>query len=90
MLLGVSTNDGFAVAKKDLEIRGAGEFFGTRQHGEPQMPALMLSSDSRLLMRTREAFLEVMRLDEYEDERMQILEAARRRLAQNDSFFARN
>ena len=86
----VSTNDGFAVAKKDLEIRGAGEFFGTRQHGEPQMPALMLSSDSRLLMRTREAFLEVMRLDEYEDERMQILEAARRRLAQNDSFFARN
>lgn len=43
----VSTNDGFVVAQKDLELRGAGEFFGTRQHGEPQMPALMLTGDVR-------------------------------------------
>ncbi|MEI3406300.1 MAG: hypothetical protein V8Q79_06910 [Christensenellales bacterium] len=50
----VSTNDGFVVAQKDLELRGAGEFFGTRQHGEPQMPALMLTGDVRLLEKTRE------------------------------------
>lgn len=86
----VSTNDGFVVAKKDLEIRGAGEFFGTRQHGEPQMPALMLAADSRLLARTREAFLEIMKSDEYAGERMQILNAAQMRFTRSGSFFARN
>lgn len=86
----VSTNDGFVVAQKDLEIRGAGEFFGTRQHGEPQMPALMLSSDSRLLARAREAFLEVMKADEYVSERAQILKAAQARFTKSGSFFARN
>ena len=86
----VSTNDGFVVAQKDLEIRGAGEFFGTRQHGEPQMPALMLASDSRLLARTREAFLEVMKSEEYENERIQILKAAQERFARMGGFFARN
>ena len=82
----VSTNDGFVVAQKDLEIRGAGEFFGTRQHGEPQM----LASDSRLLASTREAFLEVMRADEYRSEKEQILKAAALRFARRGSSFARN
>jgi len=86
----VQTNDGFEVARKDLEIRGAGEFFGTRQHGEPQMPALMLASDSMLLHRTREAFLEISRNAEYNSEFVKIMEAARRKMGQNGTFFARN
>ena len=86
----VSTNDGFVVAKKDLELRGAGEFFGTRQHGEPQMPALMLSSDSRLLSRTREAFLEVSRNDAYMSEYEAILKAAKYRFERSGAYFARN
>ena len=86
----VSTNDGFVVAKKDLELRGAGEFFGTRQHGEPQMPALMLSSDSRLLLRTREAFLEISRNDAYISEYERILKAAKCRFERTGAYFARN
>ena len=86
----VSTNDGFVVAQKDLELRGAGEFFGTRQHGEPQMPALMLSSDSRLLLRAREAFIEVMKEEAYAHERGEILAAGRARFDRQGRFFARN
>jgi ATP-dependent DNA helicase RecG len=32
-----STSDGFAIAERDLELRGAGDFFGTRQSGEPKL-----------------------------------------------------
>ena len=86
----VATNDGFEVAQKDLELRGAGEFFGTRQHGEPQMPALMLASDSKLLLRTREAFLEISKNPAYKSEYRQILEAAGRRFERNGTYLARN
>ena len=86
----VSTNDGFVVAQKDLELRGAGEFFGTRQHGEPQMPALMLTSDTKLLLRAREAFLEVMKEKQYAAECAQILEEGRRRFDRQGRYFARN
>lgn len=86
----VSTNDGFVVAQKDLELRGAGEFFGTRQHGEPQMPALMLESDARLLSCTRDAFLELSKNPEYYEEREVITAAARRKINKNGACFARN
>ena len=62
-----STNDGFEVARKDLEIRGAGEYFGTRQSGAPEMPALALTADGRLLEESREAFLLLSRDPAYRD-----------------------
>ncbi len=45
-------NDGFALAEKDLELRGPGEFFGTRQSGLPDLKMARLS-DTRLLETAR-------------------------------------
>lgn len=45
----VHTNDGFVIAQKDLEMRGAGDFFGTRQHGLPPMKMANLAGDMRIL-----------------------------------------
>ncbi len=44
-----STNDGFVIAQKDLEIRGPGEIFGTRQHGLPEMKVGDIANDSDLM-----------------------------------------
>ncbi|MEE1502625.1 MAG: ATP-dependent DNA helicase RecG [Acutalibacteraceae bacterium] len=43
------TTDGFEIAKKDLEIRGPGDFFGSRQHGLPDMRIANLMTDTRIL-----------------------------------------
>ena len=50
----VHTNDGFVIAQKDLEMRGAGDFFGTRQHGLPPMKMANLAGDTRLLDQARQ------------------------------------
>jgi ATP-dependent DNA helicase RecG len=53
----VSTEDGFAIAEKDLEIRGPGDFFGTRQWGMPTFRVAHLVRDRDLLEQARaEAF----------------------------------
>jgi ATP-dependent DNA helicase RecG len=51
----VETQDGFRIAQKDLELRGPGEFFGTRQAGLPQFQAADLVRDRQLLNQCREA-----------------------------------
>ncbi|HKC10666.1 MAG TPA: ATP-dependent DNA helicase RecG, partial [Vicinamibacteria bacterium] len=53
----VATTDGFLIAEKDLEIRGPGDFFGTRQWGLPAFRVGRLLRDRDLLERARaEAF----------------------------------
>jgi len=51
------TDDGFRIAEEDLRIRGPGEFFGTRQHGLPELKVADLVEDFDLLrMARRDAF----------------------------------
>ena len=53
----IKTNDGFKIAEEDLDIRGPGEFFGTRQAGMPDLKLANIVRDARLLDTARkEAF----------------------------------
>ena len=44
-----NTNDGFVISEKDLELRGAGDFFGTMQHGLPEFKIANLFEDMSML-----------------------------------------
>lgn len=57
------SSDGFALAKKDLELRGPGEFFGERQHGLPPLRLADLATDDELLSQTRQAMQEILEKD---------------------------
>ena len=46
----VATTDGFAIAEKDLELRGPGDFLGTRQSGLPDLKMAMLSDTATLAL----------------------------------------
>jgi ATP-dependent DNA helicase RecG len=51
------SHDGFVIAERDLEIRGPGEFLGTRQSGLPELRVAHLIRDQRVLAEARrEAF----------------------------------
>ncbi|MCX6828858.1 MAG: ATP-dependent DNA helicase RecG [candidate division Zixibacteria bacterium] len=47
------SSDGFRIAEADLKLRGPGEFFGTRQHGLPELKIADLAVDTDLLPVTR-------------------------------------
>lgn len=57
------TNDGFKIAEADLEMRGPGEFMGTRQSGLPGFKMANLVRDVKTLMLARDAAFELAQQD---------------------------
>ena len=55
-----TVSDGYKIAKYDLELRGPGDFFGSRQHGLPEMKIADLSSDMELLKQAQRAAKETL------------------------------
>ncbi len=49
------TNDGFLIAQRDLELRGPGEFLGTRQHGMDELHAAQMAADMDVLFEAQSA-----------------------------------
>ncbi len=60
-----STTDGFVIAEKDLELRGPGDFFGTRQHGIPALRIANLYRDTDVLIRVGHALDSIFAEDAY-------------------------
>jgi ATP-dependent DNA helicase RecG len=58
-----SERDGFRLAEVDLELRGAGDVLGTRQHGLPEFKVARLPEDVELLVRARNRADEILIAD---------------------------
>lgn len=57
------TNDGFEISEKDLTLRGPGDFFGTRQHGLPEMKIANLYKDIDILKKVQECAITLYNID---------------------------
>ena len=57
------TADGFEIARRDLALRGPGQFFGARQHGLPELKIADIAADMPLLEETRAAVRGILKQD---------------------------
>jgi ATP-dependent DNA helicase RecG len=55
--------DGFSLSEKDLELRGPGQFFGTRQHGMPDLKVANPIADLAILERARTEAMDLVKQD---------------------------
>jgi len=61
----IDTTDGFKIAEIDLELRGPGEFFGTKQSGLPELQIANLVTDGDILLLARREALDIIEQDPY-------------------------
>ncbi len=59
----VRTSDGFEIANEDLRLRGPGDFFGSKQHGLPELKIADMSSDVEILQETKILSEEILEAD---------------------------
>ncbi len=75
------TGDGFKIAQKDLELRGPGDFLGTRQHGDALIPGMALGADVQMLEESSQC-LKWLRSPGYEEEWEMVKRSAKSAFAQ--------
>ena len=63
MKIMTQTNNGFVIAEKDLELRGSGEFFSTRQHGIPEFKVANLFEDMPILQMVQSLAIKIISED---------------------------
>ncbi|MDX1489273.1 MAG: ATP-dependent DNA helicase RecG, partial [Acidiferrobacterales bacterium] len=87
----VATDDGFQISEMDLKLRGAGDFFGTRQSGLPDLKIADITEDAELLVQAREAAFALLRRDPHlrADEHQAIRDYYERFYARRSLGFAR-
>lgn len=73
-----STEDGFAIAQKDLEIRGPGDFFGSRQSGLPMFHLASLSKDMATLQKAQDAAKNYLSQEHSPEDSQPLLDAVHR------------
>ncbi|MFA5388457.1 MAG: ATP-dependent DNA helicase RecG [Candidatus Omnitrophota bacterium] len=61
----LKTRDGFKIAEEDLEIRGPGEFFGTKQHGLPELKVANIVRDRVILEVARKEAFDLVQKDRF-------------------------
>ena len=61
------TNDGFVIAEKDLQLRGPGEFLGTRQSGLPDLIISDIVRDAKILEMARNEAIDFIKTNKIED-----------------------
>ena len=54
------SNDGFYISEQDLKLRGPGDYFGTRQHGLPEMKIANLFTDADILASAQNAAKDIL------------------------------
>ena len=59
----VHISDGFKIAEEDLRMRGPGDFFGSRQHGLPELHIADLGADMDVLRRAKDAAERLLKAD---------------------------
>lgn len=74
-----STNDGFLIAEKDLELRGPGDFFGKEQSGMPKFKFASIINDQKILLVARDEAFQIIENDPH-------LEKAENRLVREYYF----
>lgn len=57
------TDNGFTIAEKDLQLRGSGEFFGTKQHGIPEFKIANLFKDMEELKEVQALAIKIINKD---------------------------
>ena len=84
-----STTDGFKISEEDLKLRGPGDFFGSRQHGLPQMKLADLAGDMRLLSEAQDSARRLLMADPTlsQPENRPVLERVRTLFADTPDIF---